>query len=566
MSWGHNIEGISLLHIQPLRVSGNMNVIYRKLAFLVTVLLIICFAGGCGGHKQNIAGAQDASLPKDLGETIGSLVDVIIPEPIPVEGFGLVVGLENTGSAECPPEIRTYLRQYILKQLPATSRLNVDEFIGSPDTAVVSVEGVIPAIASKDQYFDVRVAALPGTQTTSLDGGRLFTTELKMLGSFGVRTRILADAEGPVYVDKIDDGRINKRTGHILAGGKVLDEYKVVLALHKPDFRMANRIRNRINGRFGDDVAKGIVSDRIDLIVPPQYKEQKQRFISIVAAMYLTQEAKINNERIKIYVQRLSSSEDPYPSEVALEAIGNECLDELGVLLDSSDEKISFHAARCMLNLGSDAGLAALRRIAQEKGSACRIEALESIGFGAKRNDAVSISRKLLRDDDFQVRLAAYEQLRRLDDVSVTQEFIGRNFYLEQVSQTEHKAVFVSRSGQPRIVIFGAPIYCSGNIFVQSRDGDVTINAPEGQQYVNIIRKHPKRPDVIAQLRSSFELCDIIRTLCNEPAQKEDKARGGLGASYSDAAALLKKMCDMGVVDAEFHAGPMPKIGLNIKK
>jgi hypothetical protein len=28
----------------------------------------------------------------------------------------------------------------------------------------------------------------------------------------------------------------------------------------------------------------------------------------------------------------------------------------------------------------------------------------------------------------------------------------------------------------------------------------------------------------------------------------------------------LKQMCDMGVVKAEFHAGPMPKIGLNIKK
>jgi hypothetical protein len=219
-----------------------------------------------------------------------------------------------------------------------------------------------------------------------------------------------------------------------------------------------------------------------------------------------------------------------------------------------------------MLNLGSDAGLAALRWLAQEKNSACRIEALESIAIGAKRNDAVSISRKLLRDDDFQIRLAAYEQLRKLDDAAVTQEFIGRSFYLEQVAQTGHRAVFVSRSGQPRIVIFAAPINCSGNIFLQSQDGDVTINAPAGRQYVSIIRKHPKRPGVIAQLRSSFEIGDIIRTLCSEPPQKEGDVRGGLGVSYADAAALLKKMCDMGVVQAEFHAGPMPKIGLNIKK
>jgi len=282
--------------------------------------------------------------------------------------------------------------------------------------------------------------------------------------------------------------------------------------------------------------------------------------------MYLTQEPKINQERIRIFVNRLSGSGDPYSSEIALEAIGNECLDELGVLLDSSDERIRLHAARCMLNLGSDAGLVALRRIAQEKNSAYRLEALESIALGAKRNDAVSISRKLLRDDDFQIRLAAYEQLRKLDDAAIAQEFIGRSFYLEQVTQTGHRAVFVSRSGQPRIVIFGAPISCSGDIFVQSEDGDVIINAPAGQQYVNIIRKHPRRPGVIAQLRSSFEIGDVVRTLCNEPPQEEGEVRGGLGVSYSDGAALLKKMCDMSVVQAEFHAGPMPKIGLNIKK
>jgi hypothetical protein len=425
---------------------------------------------------------------------------------------------------------------------------------------------MMPAMASKNQYFDVRVTALPSTQTTSLDGGRLYTAELKMLGSFGIKTRILADAEGPVYIDKINDSRIDKKTGYILAGGKVLDEYKIILSLRKPDYGMANRIRNRINGRFGDAAAKAVSSDRVELIVPPKYREQRQRFISIATAMFLTQEQGIDSKRIRAYVKRLSDSGDKYSSEVALEAIGNECLDELGVLLDSSDEKIRLHAARCILNLGSDTGLVALRRIAQEKESANRIEALESITIGGKRNDAVSISRKLLRDDDFRIRLAAYEQLRKLDDVAIRQEFIGRNFYLERVAQTKLKTVFVSRSGQPRFVLFGAPIYCNGNIFVQSGSGDVIINAPSGQKYVNIIRKHPKRPSVITQLKSSFELGDIIRTLCEEPIEEGEKGRGGLGVSYADAAVLLKQMCDKGVVEAEFHTGTMPKIGLNIKK
>jgi len=541
-----------------------MKLIRQKTVLITAVLLTVCFADGCGERAGR--GRQGFASTAKLGATIGSLVRVSAPEPIPVEGYGLVVGLKGTGSAECPPQVRKYLGQYILKQLPPNSRLDVDKLIDGLDTAVVLVEGVMPAIASKNQYLDVKVTTLPSTQTTSLEGGRLLNAELKEPGSFGVKTRVLVDAEGPVFIDKISDLQINQKAGRVLAGGKVFDEYKIVLLLKKPDFAMANYIRNLINGRFGLETAKAVGANRIELIVPAKYKEQKQRFISIVTAMYLSKDEKINGERIRTFVKRLSDFEDKYSSETALEAVGNECLGELGVLLDSPEEAVRLHAARCMLNLGSDAGLVGLRQIALKKDSAYRIEALESITAAARRNDAISISQKLLRDDDFQIRLAAYEQLRKLDDIAITQEYVGRSFYLERVAQTERKVIFVSRSGQPRIVLFGASIYCDSSIYVQSQNGDIAINAPSGQEYVNIIRKHPKRPGVVAELRSSFEIGDIIRTLCDEPPKEGAKGRGGLGVSYTDAAALLKQMCDKGAVRAQFRAGPMPKIGLNIKK
>jgi hypothetical protein len=66
---------------------------------------------------------------------------------------------------------------------------------------------------------------------------------------------------------------------------------------------------------------------------------------------------------------------------------------------------------------------------------------------------------------------------------------------------------------------------------------------------------------VIAQLKSTFDLGDIIRTLCEQPLQKGEKGRGGLGVTYADVIALLKQMCDKGAVEAEFWAGALPKIG-----
>lgn len=212
-----------------------------------------------------------------------------------------------------------------------------------------------------------------------------------------------------------------------------------------------------------------------------------------------------------------------------------------------------------MLNMGDDRGLEILIKTAMNNGSAYRVEAMEAIAKGARRNDAVVILRQFLRDADFNIELAAYEQLRRLEDVAITRELIGRNFYLEQVSQAGCKAIYVFRSGQPRIVLFGAPIYCRDNFLVRSGDGNIAIASRRGEKYVSVTRKHPTRPVVIGPLRSSFKVGDIIQVLCEEPPKEGEEGHGGLGVSYAEVIALLKQMCDKGVVQAEFRAGPLPK-------
>jgi len=530
----------------------------RKKTVLVISILAIGLISGCGGPVQKVGTIQIPETKIDLGTTIGSLAEVFSLEPVAVEGYGLVGGLEQTGSAECPPEVRAYLQQYILKQL-SRADVNIERLISSRDTAVVRVYAMMPTAGARNEYFDAGVSALEGTQTTSLEGGWLYGTELKMRGGFGITVKVLATAEGPVYIDTIEPVPTNKRAGYVLAGGTVLDEYNVRLALRRPDYKIASLIRNRLNERFGEGTAKALSPSLIELSVPAKYTKQKNRFISIVKSTYLTETAQATKDRINTFIRELAASEKKEQSEIALESIGNKSFSKLSALLNSSNEEVRLRAARCMLNLGSDKGLNSLREIAMDKGSLYRLEALEAIATGASRNDAAAISRTLLRDNDFDIILAAYETLRKLDDIAIIQSLIGRNFYLEQIAQTEHKVIFVSRSGQPRIVLFGAPIYCRDNIFVESGDGNITINAPAGEESVSIIRKHPKRPNIVVQLQSSFELSDIIRTLCEEPLKKTDDEQRGLNVSYNEAIVLLKQMCDKGALRAEFRAGPLPK-------
>ena len=70
----------------------------------------------------------------------------------------------------------------------------------------------------------------------------------------------------------------------------------------------------------------------------------------------------------------------------------------------------------------------------------------------------------------------------------------------------------------------------------------------------------------MVQLKSSFELGDIIQTLCEEPVKQKQEEHRGLNVSYAEAIAILKQMCDKGAVNAKFRAGPLPKIDLNIKR
>lgn len=520
---------------------------------------------GCG---QRAARTEQLPAPVQLEGTIGSMTEVYEFGAIPVKGWGIVAGLSGTGSSECPPVLRDVLVKYIQQQVSGESRVNPNRFINSLDTAVVEVSGVIPSVASKGGRFDVEVVAFSSTQTTSLGGGRLYPAQLKAvsrLQSFDQYSKTLATAQGAVFIDKLDAGGGGKVSGHVLGGGTVAEDVRISLILLEPNYMVASAIRNRLNGRFGPETANAISAGEIRLAVPAKFKDAKDKFLAMVTALSLGEDEPAR--RIEMLVERLSRGEDIAGSQIALTTIGKAALDKLAPLLGASDERIRFHAAACMLSIGDDRPLPALRRIVGDGNSPYRVEAIRAIGANARRNDAIPILNGVLADGDFAVRFAAYEQLRNLRDISVSQTPVSRDFLIDSVVCGGEKAIYVSRSGASRIVLFATPIYCKDNIFIESADKNIVINAARGDKFVSVMRKHPKSTRLFGPLRSSFKLADVIRTLGEAPAA-EDKPlmRPGLGVAYSDIAALLKLMVENGAVEAEFRAGPMAGAGAILEK
>ncbi len=534
---------------------------FRYVVLCGSVMSLLSFSGcaGLGSGKSD----QSKAGP-DLGPTIGSVAEIVKPQGTPVEGYGLVVELPGTGSAICPPTVRDYLKQYILSQVSDAS--NLDDLINSPNTAVVRLEGMIPPMAMKGDRFDVRITPIDGSDTTSLRGGRMFRTELKLPGTFRLDTRVFATAEGAIFTDLLGTNSPALKTGYILGGGRTQFDYVGIIRLRQPDFKMASVIRNRVNERYGPDTASGVSNTDVGFRIPAEYRLRQERFIELLGATYLAASAEMAMARVDAALKGLADSADKEASEITLETLGRDSVAGLASLTKSPNEEVRLRAARCLLYLREDQGLETLYAIATDAKSPRRVEAIEAIATGARRNDAGAILRRLLGDDDEQVVRAAFEHLCRLKDPALQEEVINRDFYLDQVPTTRKSAILVSRSGTPRIALLGPALSCRDTVSVVSPGGLVSVKGQPGENAVTVVRKAVASRTRPASFRSSLAVTDIIRTLGGDPTSSPQKRPVGLGVSYAEITALLEQMCQSKALDAQFWPGPLTKFEQTVKK
>ena len=470
--------------------------------------------------------------------------------------------LRGTGSSECPPEIRGELEKYIWQQVPEAGSVNPRLVIESQDTAVVEITGVIPALSTPIDRFDVILKPLSSTQTTSLDGGCLYTADLKEMSrlnsveQFTRFSKTLAIADGPVYTPQTNTS--SPAQWRVLGGGRAKQNSFVRLILDTPNFTAASVIRNRINERFGPKTAVCVSAVEITLSFPAKYIDQREKFLGMVESLMLGGNPEMRGEYAQSQVKQILSKTNSERAEIALEGIGKPALDYLAPLLNHADPAIRFHAARCMLNIGDKRSLVVLRAIVQDKNSPYRMDTIRAVGLAAKRRDAMPILETALNDSDMQIRLEAYEMLVHLNSHVISRRSVSNNaFSVDSVMCSGPKTIYVYRQGTPRIVLFGSPLRCDKNIFIRSEKSSVTINSLPDDKRISVSRKHPNQPRIIGPLLSSNDLSVLIQTLGELPDIKSNTAaRPGLAVPYAEILHILKTMSEQGAISAQFIAGP----------
>ncbi len=534
----------------------------------LAALLVAALAGplaGCEGFQR--ARGPGPSEPQPvapimkhpvLGGTIGAQSYLGSSEMQRLRGFGLVVGLGENGSSDCPTAVRDYLVEYITKQLgpriPGARReLSPSALIDSLDSAAVEVTGYVHAAAPHGSRFDLFVEALPGTSTKSLEGGLLIPCELRQFDASASGTGLMAgtvlgEAEGGVFVDMPagDAEPGSERRGVVLGGGRSKVDGSARLLLISPSYTAARRLERRILERFGQrpPVAEAMSKGYIELKTPSAYADRPARFIELVTHLYVDGSPGFLDQRMRD-LAALLVSDATQRDHISLvwEAAGRTSIPRFQPLYTHADAGVRYYAARAGLRLGDSTAVPILAELAASPSSEFRLSATRELGDSDLPQAAGRLV-TLLDAEDQDVRIAAYEGLLLHRHPSVRSRVFPSalaqsqlNFVLDVVASHAKPMIYVRRSRMPRIAVFGEKLAMTMPLFYSHPDDSVTVNAVDASGDVSVFSKRGgKMSDPI---NVPPRVAELIAALADVPTKDDDGRVRGVGSSYSRVVQIL---------------------------
>ncbi|MBR2068761.1 MAG: flagellar basal body P-ring protein FlgI [Candidatus Gastranaerophilales bacterium] len=200
-----------------------------------------------------------------------------------VVGYGLVVGLQNTGDNSRHTQMTS---QQMLQALGTV--VDQSNYIQKGTSAAVIVTANIPPFAKEGDKIDVTVSAMADAK--SLTGGVLVQTQLRAPNG-----EIVAVAQGPVSTGGIraSGGGASASKGVTTTGrvpnGAIIerdilsnigDETSLTLLLDKADYTMASRVAKTVSVRVAP--AKAVDGSAVVVTIPQKYRNDRVTFLSII--------------------------------------------------------------------------------------------------------------------------------------------------------------------------------------------------------------------------------------------------------------------------------------------
>lgn len=225
-------------------------------------------------------------------ESIGDIAKIQGVRDNKLQGFGLVVGLPNSGDRGnfASSNLKTLIQKYGIKVPESIS-------LSSKNIAAVVINATLPPFAKVGQTVDLTVSTIGNAK--SLRGGTLVASAL-----LGQNQLVYGMGQGQILVDGISSQGMDGSTldintssvGRIPAGGTIERELNysnvfsgdaVTFNLNKSSFALASSIENAINQEFGKGTATAMDAGSVE-VKAPKGRSERIRFITKVKELDLT--------------------------------------------------------------------------------------------------------------------------------------------------------------------------------------------------------------------------------------------------------------------------------------
>lgn len=479
---------------------------------------------------------------------------------IKIEGIGLVTGLDGTGSNPTDD----HRRRALIDEMQSHNVSAPHQLVASSGTSLVLVQTVLPPAVKKGDRLDVQIRLPSNSQTTSLRGGWLMSCRLREMEVLGgkIHTGHIAGlSEGYVLVEaSFKDGnpKVLENRGRILGtavshmerslGLTIIEEFESV--------ETSSIIGAAINTRFqvSDQGRKsGIANPKranfVELSVPKVYKNNVERFMTVVRHIALKETPAERAARIRVLETKLLEPTTASPAAIQLEAIGREGVATLRKGLESNDMEVRFNSAEALAYQGiadgaETLGAAAKSEVAFRWGALAALVVLDELA-DTKASDVLT---ELLHVSSAETRYGAFRALRTRNphDPCVRGEVLGEDrFSFHVVATSGEPLVHFALSQRPEVVLFGSQVRLTPPpfLFVNKQIMLKRIDANR----VKISRFQPGKPD--QQFECSCELAQLIPTLVKA------------GAGYEEVLQAIRTAKKDGYLDARvaLDAVPRPK-------
>ncbi len=499
----------------------------------------------------------DEEVPSHDWEKIRTVGDLTVPGGLnvaKVEGITLVTQLRGTGS-DPPPSPG---RDLLLNEMRVLQVDQPQQWLASPNTALVMVEANIPAGARKGDLIDVRVIAPAETDTSSLEHGyapRTRLSEMAFLGGRARRGNDVAWASGPIVLDSVVNGNnseSNKKRGHILGGAVMLEERPLGLGLIEGEVSIAAsaNVGAAINRRFymyRQGSKQGVATPKTDkfisLDVHPRYKDNISRYIRVIRFIPLSQSSSFRQSHLAECEAMLLEESTAQAGSLKLEAIGKDAIPSLQKGLQSQNELVRFCSAEALAYLNVSDCIEPLTEAARTN-NGFRYRAMLALG-SFDDLDVIDSLEGLLHEESAEARYGAFDQLKKRSNQlpSVAGELLDNHVQLHHVRSTSSPMVHFRLKDRPEIVIFGNDVRLMGEVGFVGEEG-VTIRS-SGHRKVKVVRFQPGGGELTQEC--STDLKDVIKALTT------------IDCGYGEIVRTVFALRNEGFLSARVEVNSMPR-------